>query len=121
MRAAIKCGVSPDDYAEWSDRARGLVEAVILKDAETNQYGIPWEQARDIDLGFDVKWVKDYSVEAVEASKKAEFGKDGPPHGVHPVVSVNQKALARVQLQRSASKALDDDAGDAEREADRGE
>ena len=95
LRAARAWGVSPDDYAEWSDRARGLAEASILADATTNKYGIDLELARDFEVGFDVKFVKDYSEEAVRQAIKSEYGDKGLPPGVSPVVSVNQKSMER--------------------------
>lgn len=94
---------------------------MILKDASTNRLGIPREVAEDEDMGFDVAWVQDYAEEALEQAKKSRFGKEGPPAGMHPVVTINPKTLARVQRQRSAAKALHDDAGDAESEPHSGE
>lgn len=98
LRAARAWGVSPDDYGEWSNTARGLAEALILADATTNRYGIDLEVARDDEAGFDVTFVMDYSEEAVRAEIKREYGDKGLPPGMSPVVTLNQKVLERQRL-----------------------
>ena len=88
-------GVSPSEYTRWPRRDQALVEALVEMDATTNEHGIPLELARDINVGFDVKFVKDYTVEAVQQKIKSEYGEKGLPPGVRPVVSINQKSIER--------------------------
>lgn len=74
----------------------------MLLDSSTNQYGISLAQATDEDLGFDVSFDRDWTVDAVKKAEAAKFGKDGPPPGTIPRVSLNPKTLARVKAQREA-------------------
>jgi len=102
LRAARAWGVSPDVYGEWSDTARGLAEASILSDATTNKYGIDIEVARDIEAGFDVDFVTDYSEEAVRSATKSRFGDKGLPPGMSPIVTLNQRSLERRRATKEA-------------------
>src|SRR5690606_13360800 len=104
-------GVVPDDYEELPAKSRCLMEALVELDASTNQYGIPLDQARDVELGWDVKFVPDYTAEAVENEAKSQFGDKGVPRHMRPVVTINAKSLERKR------RALGDEAPGRERSA----
>lgn len=99
--------IAPSQYGTWSPVDRGMSEALVLLDSSTNEYGIPLDQALDEDLGWDVEFPRDWTVDAVEKAKRSEFGEAGMPAGVFPRVTLNPKTWARVQAERTAERARD--------------